>query len=183
MSFTRASGILLHPTSLPGRYGIGDLGQSAYGFVDFLAETKQQLWQILPLGPTGHGNSPYMCYSAMAGNPLLISLDALVDQGLLEHGDLVDIPDFSRERVNYEQVIPYKLALLKQAAQAFQLTESKEFQEFCQAQSFWLEDYGLFMALKEANNGLSWSQWDAAVARREPEALALWRYKLADDIY
>ena len=176
-------GILLHPTSLPGRYGIGDLGEAAYGFVDFLTETKQQLWQILPLGPTGHGNSPYMCYSAMAGNPLLISLDALVDQGLLNHGDLVDIPDFSRERVNYEQVVPYKRSLLKRAAQTFQLTESKEFQEFCQAQSFWLEDYGLFMALKEANNGLSWSQWDAAVARREPEALALWRYKLADDIF
>ncbi|MEM1239606.1 MAG: 4-alpha-glucanotransferase [Cyanobacteria bacterium P01_H01_bin.26] len=183
MSFTRASGILLHPTSLPGRYGIGDLGQSAYGFVDFLAETKQQLWQILPLGPTGHGNSPYMCYSAMAGNPLLISLDALVDQGLLDHGDLLDIPDFSRERVNYEQVIPYKLSLLKRAAQTFQLTESKEFQDFCQAHSFWLEDYCLFMALKEANDGLSWSQWDGTVARREPEALARWRYKLADDIF
>ncbi|MEM9807836.1 MAG: 4-alpha-glucanotransferase [Cyanobacteria bacterium P01_D01_bin.56] len=182
MSFTRASGILLHPTSLPSRYGIGDLGQAAYRFVDFLAETKQQLWQILPLGPTGHGNSPYMCYSAMAGNPLLISLDSLVEQGLLEKSDLVDGSDFPLDRVDYDQVIPYKFERLRRAAQKFS-PESSEFQEFCQAQGFWLEDYSLFMALKEANDGLSWSAWDPAIAKREPEALKTWRTKLADAIF
>lgn len=182
MSFTRASGILLHPTSLPGRYGIGDIGQAAYEFVDFLVDTKQQLWQILPLGPTGHGNSPYMCYSAMAGNPMLISLDALVDQGLLTQADLIDVPQFSTKHVQYDQVMPYKFELLRRAAQVFQSTESKEFQDFCQSQAFWLEDYSLFMALKEANGGASWSQWDRAIAKREPAALATWRAKLADAI-
>ena len=183
MAFTRASGILLHPTSLPGRYGIGDLGQTAYRFVDFLAEAKQQLWQILPLGPTGHGNSPYMCYSAMAGNPLLISLDALVEQGLLKTEDLIEAPIFSHERVEYERVIPYKFALLKQAAETFQTAESQEFEQFCQDQASWLEDYSLFMALKDAYHGASWSEWDSAVARREPEALETWRTKLADAIF
>ena len=186
MSFTRASGILLHPTSLPSRYGIGDLGETAYRFVDFLAATKQQLWQILPLGPTGHGNSPYMCYSAMAGNPLLISLDALAEQGWLTKADLSEVPDFSTERVEYERVIPFKLELLKRVAQRFQLSKSdefQEFQEFCQAQAFWLEDYSLFMALKDANNGASWSAWERAVAKREPEALETWRTKLADAIF
>ncbi|NEZ55125.1 4-alpha-glucanotransferase [Leptolyngbyaceae cyanobacterium CCMR0081] len=183
MAFTRASGILLHPTSLPSRYGIGDLGQAAYGFVDFLVETKQQLWQILPLGPTGHGNSPYMCYSAMAGNPLLISLDELAEQGLLEKADLVEVPEFSAERVEYHKVIPHKLELLKKAAQKFQVKEPQEFQEFCQAQAFWLEDYSLFMALKDANQGASWTDWDRAIAKREPEALDLWRTKLADAIF
>ncbi|MEO0739817.1 MAG: 4-alpha-glucanotransferase, partial [Cyanobacteria bacterium J06649_12] len=183
MSFTRASGILLHPTSLPGRYGIGDLGKTAYEFVDFLAESKQQLWQILPLGPTGHGNSPYMCYSAMAGNPLLISLDALAEQGLLSEADLAEVPIFSTQRVDYDRVIPYKLGLLKLAAQNFKPAESNAFQEFCQAQASWLEDYSLFMALKDANGGASWSDWDTAIATREPEALDTWRTKLADTIF
>ena len=183
MSFTRASGILLHPTSLPGRYGIGDLGKTAYEFVDFLAESKQQLWQILPLGPTGHGNSPYMCYSAMAGNPLLISLDALAEQGLLSEADLAEVPNFSTQRVDYDRVIPYQLGLLKLAAQNFKPAESNAFQEFCQAQAFWLEDYSLFMALKDANGGASWSDWDTAIATREPETLETWRTKLADAIF
>ncbi len=183
MSFTRASGILLHPTSLPSRHGIGDLGQTAYEFIDFLVRTKQQLWQILPLGPTGHGNSPYMCYSAMAGNPMLISLDGLVEQGLLDTADLTEVPKFPSERVDYERVIPYKLGLLKRAAQAFQPDQSQEFQEFCQAQAFWLDDYSLFMALKEANHGLSWSSWDQALAKRDPAALETWRDKLADAVF
>ncbi|NEQ50922.1 MAG: 4-alpha-glucanotransferase [Leptolyngbya sp. SIO3F4] len=183
MRFPRASGILLHPTSLPSRYGIGDLGQAAYRFVDFLADTKQQVWQILPLGPTGHGNSPYMCYSAMAGNPMLISLDILSEQGLLETSDLAQVPDFPTERVQYDQVIPYKLELLKKAAQKFQAGESEDFKQFCQDQAFWLEDYSLFMALKDANGGASWSNWASEIARRQPETLEAWRSKLADDIF
>ncbi|MEM6252701.1 MAG: 4-alpha-glucanotransferase [Cyanobacteria bacterium P01_D01_bin.156] len=183
MSFSRASGILLHPTSLPGRYGIGDLGEAAYRFVDFLTESKQQLWQILPLGPTGHGNSPYMCYSAMAGNPLLISLEGLVEQGLLDKSDLADVPNFPDEHVDYDRVIPYKFALLGKAAKKFSSESSSEFQEFCQAQAFWLDDYSLFMALKEEHNGSSWSDWAPTVAKREPEALETWRAKLADTIF
>lgn len=185
MTFTRASGILLHPTSIPSRYGIGDLGAAAYGFVDFLAETKQQLWQILPLGPTGHGNSPYMCYSSMAGNPILINLDGLADQGLLVKADLIDVPDFPSGWVDYERVIPYKFSLLKRAAQRFQAqaAESQEFQEFCQAQAFWLEDYSLFMAIKEACGGVSWTQWPTDIATRQPEALERWRSELADSIF
>lgn len=183
MPFTRASGILLHPTSLPGRYGIGDLGKAAYEFVDFLAETKQQIWQILPLGPTGHGNSPYMCYSAMAGNPLLISLDKLVEQGLLVTADLLEIPEFSAGRVEYNQVIPYKMERLQLAARRFQSKESAEFQEFCQAQAFWLEDYSLFMALKVANSGASWAEWEPTIAKRDKDALTTWRSKLADEIF
>src|SRR5262245_6826046 len=104
MSFPRASGILLHPTSLPGRFGVGDVGPAAYEFVDFLEETGQSLWQVLPLGPTGYGDSPYQCFSAFAGNPLLISLEALVDDGLLSQRDIDHAPAFDRDRVDYGPV-------------------------------------------------------------------------------
>src|SRR4029078_11372174 len=97
MKTPRRSGVLLHPTSMPGRFGIGDLGKEAYHFIDFLVETGQSLWQVLPLGPTGYGDSPYQSFSAFAGNPLLISLDSLVDQGLLAPGDLERAPDFAAE--------------------------------------------------------------------------------------
>jgi 4-alpha-glucanotransferase len=108
MSFQRASGILLHPTSLPSPYGIGDLGPAAYQFIDFLAQAGQKLWQVLPLTPTGYGNSPYMSFSALAGNPMLISPDLLKDKGLLLEAELSDIPDFSTEKVDFDAVIPYK---------------------------------------------------------------------------
>src|SRR5688572_4436215 len=101
MQIPRSSGILLHPTSLPGRFGIGDLGPEAYQFVDFLAESGQSWWQVLPLGPTGYGNSPYMCFSAFAGNPMLISPEVLVGEGLLDRADLDNPPSFPRERVDY----------------------------------------------------------------------------------
>lgn len=187
MSFPRSSGILLHPTSLPGRFGIGDLGAQAYRFVDFLVETQQQLWQILPLGPTGHGNSPYMCYSAMAGNPLLINLERLVAQDLLTDEALGAIIGLPANRVDYEQVIPVKLKLLETAALRFKEQGSadlqSEFSEFCQAQNSWLDDYALFMALKDAHGGASWHTWAPEIAKRDPDALGQKRLELSQSIY
>ena len=187
MAFARTSGILLHPTSLPGQFGIGDLGKEAYRFVDFLVAAGQQLWQILPLGPTGHGNSPYMCYSAMAGNPLLINLEALVKLGLLTEEDLAAAPDFETSHVDYERVIPFKLDLLKRAALRFKSAVNPDYEArfvaFCEAQRDWLDDYALFMALKDANGGASWTQWDGPLARRDADAIASARQDLSATIF
>src|SRR5256885_7272782 len=113
MNFERASGILLHPSSLPGPYGIGDLGPEAFRFVDFLHQTGQKLWQILPLAPTGYGDSPYASFSAFAGNPLLISPDTLVKEGLLGPEDLLNVPQFAPDRVDYGPLIEWKMGLLR----------------------------------------------------------------------
>src|SRR3989475_4625379 len=121
MRFPRCSGILLHPTSLSGGYGIGDLGNEAYRFVDFLVAAKQSLWQVLPLGPTGYGDSPYQCFSAFAGNPMLISLAELVGDGWLAAGDLGRIPEFPRDRVDYGPAIEFKNALLWKAYDNFKV--------------------------------------------------------------
>lgn len=187
MPFPRSSGLLLHPTSLPGRFGVGDLGQSAYQFVDFLDASQQQLWQILPIGPTGHGNSPYMSYSSMAGSPILISPDLLREQGLLTDEDLADLPSFPTEQVDYERVMPTKLALLLKAAERFRSTASTEqrqaFETFCASRAFWLNDYAFFMALKDAHEGASWHQWEEPIARRKPEAMEQWRMRLSTQIF
>lgn len=187
MSFPRASGILLHPTSLPGRYGIGDLGAHAYRFVDFLEESQQSLWQILPLGPTGHGNSPYMAYSAMAGNPLLINMETLQAQGLLDHEDFTLGQGFSDQAVDYWAVYDFKLTLLRKAAGRFKEIASegdrRAFDEFRKHCREWLEDYGLFMALKDVNGGVPWSQWDSAIAKRDPFTLNQARVDLAAEIF
>jgi 4-alpha-glucanotransferase len=163
----RKSGILLHPTSLPGELGIGDLGSRAYLFADFLAESGQQLWQILPLGPTGFGHSPYQTYSSMAGNPLLISLQACIDQGLLVSADLQNPPRFPAGRVDFNAVIPFKTKLLKKAAEAFFQRGPdplrKEFEEFCEKENYWLETYASFAALKEANENRSWTKWNSSI--------------------
>jgi len=187
MSFPRASGILLHPTSLPGRFGIGDLGQHAYDFVNFLEETQQTLWQILPLGPTGHGNSPYMSYSAMAGNPMLLSLEKVQAEGLLHVDELTPTQVFPVDKVAYDEVSVFKLSLLRKAAERFKGVASDEtkaaFSQFRVDQASWLEDYALFMALKDSNSGVPWSEWDDAVAGRNPEALNRARVDLATDIF
>lgn len=167
----RASGLLLHPSSLPSRFGIGDLGPEAYKFVDFLAQSGQRLWQILPLGPTGYGNSPYMAYSAMAGNPVLISPEILQEKGLLSTHDLANIPDFPADRVDYDRVIPLKVDLLWKAYQNFQHQPQGEFKEFCDHHAHWLDDYALFMAIKQMNRGKGWNAWNPALAKRDPEAL------------
>jgi 4-alpha-glucanotransferase len=189
MTFERASGILLHPTCLPSRFGIGDLGKSAYEFVDFLASSGQKLWQVLPLGPTGYEHSPYiMNFSTFAGNPLLISLDQLAEEGLLSSDELTPLPstDADSDRVNFDRVIPHKLQFLKQAGDRFQQSlanqPNPEFDRFCQEQAWWLDDYLLFISLFEANEYKPWNQWDRAIARREPAALKAQAEALQDKI-
>ena len=187
MSFPRASGILLHPTSFPGSYGIGDLGLEAYQFVDFLARSAQKLWQVLPIGPTGYGNSPYMSFSTMAGNPLLISLDILKENELLDEEDLWDVPDFPLDWVDFDRVIAWKLPLLRKAAQNFQEKatpiQKKEFEGFCLGKSHWLEDYALFMALHNHYAGTIWTDWPEELRDRQPTALDYWRNQLAEEIF
>ncbi|MEH1922455.1 4-alpha-glucanotransferase [Nostoc sp.] len=187
MPFPRSSGILLHPTSFPSRFGVGDLGLEAYRFIDFLKESHQQYWQVLPLGPTGYGNSPYMCYSAMAGNPLLISPEKLLEEGLLSEEDFANLPGFPAEKVDFEQVVPIKNGLLKKACENFRANatpiQHKEFEGFCDSKAYWLDNYALFMALKDANNGASWHTWEPEFVKREPEALAQAESRLNGDIF
>jgi 4-alpha-glucanotransferase len=159
----RKSGILLHPTSLPGEWGIGDLGLSAYRFADFLADSGQQYWQILPLGPPGYGNSPYQTCSSIAGNPLLLSLQSLVAQGWLAAEDLQGKPLFPDSTVDFAAVIPSKLALIKKAARSFLQQEAHplqpEFQAFCASMKSWLKPFAEFASLKERNGGVAWTEW------------------------
>jgi 4-alpha-glucanotransferase len=186
MDFRRMSGILLHPTSLPGPFGIGDLGPEAYRFVKFLKKANQQLWQILPLGPTGYGNSPYMCFSAFGGNSLLISPEILLDEELLQKEDLAGIPEFPDEHVDYAAVLAWKIPLLEKAFHNFQsrvaIRYPDDFYGFCEQNAFWLEDYALFAALKDAHAGQVWPSWERAIALRESEALLQWRNRLSERV-
>jgi 4-alpha-glucanotransferase len=186
MRFPRASGILMHPTSLPGRYGIGDLGQAAYEFVDFLAAAGQAYWQVLPLSPTGYGDSPYQGLSAFAGNPMLISPDKLIDLGHLSSADLSDLPHFPDDRVDFGPVIYHKTRLLNRAFANFQAGapagQLEAFARFCQEQASWLDDVALFMALKEAHDLRPWEEWETALRTRQPGALARWQGSLANEI-
>lgn len=185
MTFQRASGILLHPTCLPSQHGIGDLGKSAYEFIDFLASSGQELWQVLPLGPTGYEHSPYiMNFSTFAGNPLLISLDLLAEEGLLNQDELSPLENVDLSRVNFDRVIPHKTKFLKNAFENFQKSnnQNSEYEQFCQSQSYWLDDYVLFMSLLEANEGKSWNHWEQAITRREPAAIEAARNSLRESI-
>ncbi|HKA17307.1 MAG TPA: 4-alpha-glucanotransferase [Blastocatellia bacterium] len=186
MSFPRSSGILLHPTSLPGRFGIGDLGNEAYNFIDFLASSGQRLWQVLPLGPTGYGDSPYQCFSAFAGNPLLVSPDLLINDRLLSDEDLRKVPAFRTSRVDFGNVIDYKKQLLGQAFENFKRMSDgslrSDFESFCHQTQWWLEDYALFRALKEAHAGVAWTSWEPQYAARDTSALAAAREGLRDKI-
>ncbi len=176
MRFPRASGVLLHPTSLPGPHGSGDFGQAAYHFVDWLVSAGQTLWQILPLGGIGPGDSPYMSSSAFAGNVLLIDLVELQKQGWLAAADLVPDEGLQATTLNFAAVLPYRMARLAIAAARFEASATSaqrtEFAAFCAAQTSWLPDYALFMALAEANDWRDWCDWDAGLAKREPAALA-----------
>ncbi len=187
MPFPRSSGILLHPTSFPGRFGIGDLGLEAYRFIDFLRESGQQYWQVLPLGPTGYGNSPYASFSALAGNPLLISPDKLVEQGWLAHEDFANLPTFEASKVDYDKVRPIKIELLKKACENFKNQASPiqqtEFAGFCDSKAYWLDDYAAFMALKDVHDGRSWHTWKPELAKREPEALERIGRELTAEIF
>ena len=182
----RTAGILLHPTSLPGPYGIGDLGPEAISFLDFLHETGQGLWQVLPLGPTGYGDSPYQCFSAFAGNPLLVSLDRLRDEGLVSDADLRKRPDFPEREVDFGPVIEFRRPLLAKAFAAFERKAGAGRREalasFAEGHAAWLRDFALFMALKRANGGGAWSTWDRALVNREEAALARARKELAREV-
>ncbi len=193
----RAAGILLHPTSLPGPHGIGDLGDQAFAFVDFLANAKMTRWQMLPLGPTGYGDSPYAAFSSFAGNPLLISLDRLVEQKLLDSADVQPPTDWEGGRVNFWKVMQWKLPLLRTAALRFlndsrHASPSGSFRQFCQAQSAWLDDYSLFKAVKQVFDGQAraagvdgaiWNNyWDADIARREPTAMERWTARCQSEV-
>ncbi len=161
MRLPRASGVLLHPTSLPGRHGVGDLGRHAHDFVDFLASTGQRWWQMLPLGPTGYGNSPYQSPSSFAGNPLLIDLDDLVARGWLAAGSLPEGRSFPNDKVDFDAVLVFKEELLRQAAQGWhRLGEDQRFRDFVGANHVWLDDYALYHALKDSHDGLPWYQWE-----------------------
>jgi 4-alpha-glucanotransferase len=185
MKFSRAGGILLHPTSLPGPYGIGDLGPQAYRFLDWLKSTGSLLWQVLPLGPTGYGDSPYQCFSAFAGNPYLISFDALIEDGLLTKDDFTDMPDFSASRVDFGRLIPWKLDLLQKAFSRFHSASEdlrKGFEYFSAENASWLDDYALFMALKEANGGGAWSAWKSNIRTRKKTSMDKARQEHAESV-
>ena len=164
MKFPRSSGILLHPTSLPGPYGIGDFGAEAYRFADFLHAAGMRIWQVLPLNPTGYGDSPYQSFSAFAGNPLLLSLEELAKQGLLTRDDLQRCSIVQKRAMSIsEHVIPRKFAALRTAASNFynkSAASNLEFQEFQSTNSAWLDDYALFMAAKDAHDLVIWTKWD-----------------------
>lgn len=182
----RRAGILLHITSLPGRFGIGDLGDEAYRFVDFLSRSGQSIWQILPLGPTGYGDSPYQSFSAFAGNPLLISPERLVADGLLSELDLANGPAFRADRVDFETVAPWRTALLRKAC-LHSTTRGNaalrsEFEKFCSASAGWLDDYALFMALKNEHPSGAWPLWELGLRQRDSRVLAACRKRLEPQI-
>jgi len=183
MRLPRASGVLLHPTSLPGPHGSGDFGAAARHFVDWLVSAGQKLWQVLPLTGIGPGNSPYMSNSAFAGNPLLVDLGELQQQGWLDATDLEPTPALQAARIDFAAVHPYRMERLARAARRFAEQGSAEqradFERFRLEHADWLDDYTLFMALCEQHGWQDWWLWDAPLARREPAALAAARQALA----
>ncbi len=186
MKLPRASGILLHPTSLPGPDGIGDLGPEAYHWIDFLNSSGTKLWQVLPLGPTGYGDSPYQCFSAFAGNPYLISPTLLLDQGLLTRVDLIDRPDFPVNNVDYGCAIKWKITLLDRAFQHFRQNHDEalltRFSDFQENNSFWLKDFSLFMAIKDSQGGGSWLTWSLPLKMRDEAALKAFTFEHQEEI-
>jgi 4-alpha-glucanotransferase len=180
----RASGVLLHVTSLPSPYGIGDVGPAAFAMVDRLQAAGQGWWQALPLGPTGYGNSPYQSLSSFAGNGVLISPDGLIEEGLLRPGDCDEGRSFAKNAVDYDVVIPFKHKLLEKAWATFSATPRsalrQDYDRFCTKQANWLDDYALFRALKAAHGGVSYLEWPEELVRREPMALAQARRDLKE---
>ena len=179
----RRSGVLLHPTSLPGPYGIGDLGPEAYKFADFLVSAGQSLWQVLPLGPTGYGDSPYACYSAFAGNTLLVSPDQLIKEGLL---DTAPQSAGSSNKIDFGEAHDLKDQILRRAYERYTKTTDtalrSAFETFAQQHAHWLEDYALFRALKDAHGGVAWNEWEPALIARTPSALERAREELRVEV-
>ena len=182
----RLSGILVHPTSFPSPYGIGDLGKGAYEFIDFLEASGQHLWQILPLGPTGFGDSPYQGFSAFAGQPLLISPDHLMELELITEDDLNNMPEWESGYVDYGKVITFKNQLFHTAYQTFRHTPDKmlleKYDAFCEQHVSWLDDYALFMAGKDAHNGKCWLEWEEDLRNPTPVSRAKWEKDLEEEI-
>ena len=176
----------MHCTSLPGRFGIGDFGPGAYEFADFLFAAGQTLWQVLPLNPTGYGDSPYQCFSAFAGNPQLLSLERLRDLGLLGESDLAQAPAFPEDSVDFGAAIEFKRPILLRAAQAFIADASRAdraaFDRFCESAKPWLDDFALFMALKDEHNGTAWTTWGAEIRQRDPRAVSEWTLRLSPQL-
>ena len=186
MDQNRASGILLHPSSLPSPDGIGDLGPEAYRWVDFLDRSGCQFWQVLPLGPTGYGDSPYQCFSAFAGNPYLISTTILRDQGLLTKSDLAARPEFPLERVDYGPVIEWKMKITRRSFQHFQTKKSAKlkqaYEKFTHEESDWLQPFATFMAIKDQHGGVAWNAWPEDLRKRNPKAVKAFKTEFAGEI-
>ncbi len=183
MKFERVAGVLLHPTSLPGKYGIGTIGKEALNFVDFLEHSGQKLWQVFPLGPTGYGDSPYQSFSAFAGNPLLIDLELLLKDNFLSDEDLAAYPHFDDYNIDFGKLIKAKNEILYKA---YNNSKNKiqldEYNNFCKKNAEWLEDYTLFMAVKDYHNGKLWTEWEEDIAFRLKGAVNKWQTKLKNEI-
>ena len=185
-TLTRTSGILLHPTSLPSPYGIGDLGQAAYDFIDFLEKAGQHLWQILPLTPTGYGNSPYSSFSAFAGQPLLISPEHLEKMGLLEEWELDTAPENNEDLVEYDKVSKWKTQIFKLAFSRFEMKEDKElkkqYRQFVKENTYWLNDYAIYMACRDMQGQKEWFKWDEKYLKSTQKVKAELKKTLKDEI-
>ena len=181
----RNAGVLMHPTSLPGRFGIGDLGDELIAFLDWAGTAGMQIWQLLPLNPPGYGNSPYGCHSSYAGNPLVISPDRLVSDGLLPAEALSGIPKFPDDRVDFDRVVEFKNDLLRQSWDHFN-KHAREDHRYAQRRfeedNKWLDDWAAYAALKKRHNEARWTEWPRAVAMREPATLSATKRELAAEI-
>lgn len=183
--FQRASGILLHPSSLPSRFGIGDLGPGTLEFLTFLRESGQNYWQMLPLGPTGFGDSPYQCFSAFAGNTLLISPESLLSEGLLDEKDVSDVPEFSAARVDFGSVIEFKKKILSRAFEKFSQASGElktELGAFCELHCAWLDDYALFRAIKHERGSRPWYEWEDELKFRRASAVESAKVELSESV-
>jgi len=180
----RKSGILLHPTSLPGAYGIGEIGLAAKTFLHQLSRMKQGIWQVLPMGPTGYGDSPYQSFSSFAGNDLLICFDTLKEEGLLLDSDLEGFPHFDPERISFGDVIPQRMEVLAKVCERFDLQGplAESFEAFCQREAYWLDNYALFRAIKTSRGERPWTEWPEPLRTRNDQALAEAREALAPQI-
>lgn len=179
----RRSGVLMPVSSIPSRYGIGTFSRQAYDFINLLEQAGQTYWQILPLGPTGYGDSPYQSFSTFAGNPYYIDLEALIEKGWLteEECDQYDFGD-NEEYIDYEKIYLSRFKALRTAYENSRIKEQEDFQRFCRENAYWLDDYALYMAVKNSFGGKSWSEWDDDIRLRRPEAMKRYREKFADEI-
>lgn len=179
----RRSGVLMPVSSLPSRFGIGGFSREAYDFVDFLAASGQALWQILPLGPTGYGDSPYQSFSTFAGSPYYISLDALIEEGLLTEEECLSV-DFGNDtgKVAYEKIYNTRFQLLRRAFERADLRADSEYRAFVGENEQWLKDYAMYMAIKDSLKGVSWIEWGEDIRLRKPKAMARYEKEFADDL-